>query len=231
MHRFVWDLHYSAPRAAKRSFPISAVPFDTPQEPLGPLAIPGTYRVRLQVGARRSEESLTVLPDPRVSIAQQDYVAQFALARDLAEALDASTKRLLQAKSLRSQLKMLESGHGEPIAARAKALDEQLEALLQSGAGATTSAQDSGAHRGLERINGEIASLYEQVIAADAAPTQAQLSAAQNLSKDWQALAASSERIWREQLGSLNQALSGARLPALRGDDAASDEGESNDEE
>jgi photosystem II stability/assembly factor-like uncharacterized protein len=231
MHRFVWDLHYSAPRAAKRSFPISAVPFDTPQEPLGPLAIPGTYRVRLQVGARRSEESLTVLPDPRVSIAQQDYVAQFALARDLAEALDASTKRLLQAKSLRSQLKMLESGHGEPIAAGAKALDEQLEALLQSGAGAATSAQDSGAHRGLERINGEIASLYEQVIAADAAPTQAQLSAAQNLSKDWQALAASSERIWREQLSSLNQALSGARLPPLRGDDAASDEGESNDEE
>ena len=223
MHRFVWDLRYSAPRAAKHSFPISAVPFDTPREPLGPFAVPGTYRVRLQVGARRSEESLTVLPDPRVSIAQQDYLAQFALAQDLARVLDESTTRVLQAKSLRSQLKTLKSGPGELVAARAKALDEQLEVLLQSG--------DSGPHRGLERLNGDIASLYEQVLAADAASTQAQRSAAQDLSRDWQALAASSARIWQEQLASLNQALTGARLPALRGDDSPSEEGEFNDEE
>jgi hypothetical protein len=231
MHRYVWDLHYSAPRAAKRSFPISAVPFDTPQEPLGPLAIPGNYRVRLQIGPRRSEQSLTVLADPRVNIAQQDYLAQFALAQDLAKALDESSRKLLQVRSLRAQLKMLKPLQGELIAARAKALDEQLELLLQSAAGAAPGAQDSGTPRGLERVNGEIASVYEQVQAADAAPTQAQQSAAQKLSKDWQALAAAAANIWREQLASLNQALSAARLPALRDDDSASDEGESNDEE
>jgi photosystem II stability/assembly factor-like uncharacterized protein len=231
MHRFVWDLHYTAPRAAKRSFPISAVPFDTPLEPSGPLAIPGTYRVRLQVGPRQSEQSLTVLADPRVSIAQQDYAAQFALAQDLAKALDASTRTLLQTKSLRSQLKMRKPGQAEPIAGLAKALDEQFQTLLESGADAAASAPDSGAHRGLEHVNGEIAGLYEQVLAADAAPTQAQLSAAQNLTQNWLALAAFSAKIWREQLVSLNQALSGAHLPALRADDSASDEGESNDEE
>jgi hypothetical protein len=107
------------------------------------------------------------------------------------------------------------------IAARAKALDEQL----------ATSLQDGGAHRGLERVNGQIASLYEQVLAGDAAPTQAQHSSAQDLSNDWRALAASFDTVWREQLVSLNQALTGARLPPLRADDSAADAGESDDEE
>ena len=68
-------------------------------------------------------------------------------------------------------------------------------------------------------------------LAADAAPTQAQQAAAQDLSRDWQALAAYSVKIWQEQLAIVNQALAGARLPALRGDDSPSEEGESNDEE
>ena len=47
MHRFVWDLHYGAPPGMRRSFPIAAVFHDTPREPRGPWAMPGTYRVRL----------------------------------------------------------------------------------------------------------------------------------------------------------------------------------------
>ncbi len=90
MHRFVWDLHGTTPRAVRRSFPISAVPSDTPQEPLGPPVVPGVYRVRLEMGSRKWEQPLTVLPDPRVSIDRQEYAAQFALAKGLAEALDAS---------------------------------------------------------------------------------------------------------------------------------------------
>jgi hypothetical protein len=225
MHRFIWDLHYTAPRAAKRSFPISAVPADTPQEPLGPLAVPGTYRVRLQVGSRQWEQPLTVNPDPRVGIGQQDYAAQLTLAQGLAEALDASTAKLLQVKSLRKQLKSLTLSQ-EAIAARAKALDQQLEALLESAA----SPNAGGARRGLERMNGDIASLYAQVASADAAPTRAQRSAAEGLSKDWQSIAASSARIWQGDFAALNQALAKARLAILR-DDAQPDEGESTDEE
>jgi hypothetical protein len=225
MHRFIWDLHYTTPRAAKRSFPISAVPADTPQEPLGPLAVPGTYRVRLQVGSRQWEQPLTVNPDPRVGIGQQDYAAQLTLAQELAEALDASTAKLLQVKSLRKQLKSLSLSQ-EAIAAPAKALDQQLEALLESAA----SPQAGGARRGLERVNGDIASLYAQVASADAAPTPVQRSAAEGLSKDWQSIAGSSAKIWQGDFAALNQALTKARLPILRGD-AQPDEGESTDEE
>ncbi len=65
----------------RRGFPISAVPNDTPQEPLGPRVVPGVYRVRLEIGGHKWEQPLTVMPDPRVNIGQQDYAAQFALAQ------------------------------------------------------------------------------------------------------------------------------------------------------
>ncbi len=227
MHRFVWDLHCTSPRAVKRSFPISAVAEETPQEPLGPPVVPGVYRVRLEIGSRKWEQPLTVMPDPRVSIGQQDYAAQFTLAQALAEALDASSAKAQEVKSLRAQLKTLGSAQAAAIAAQAKELDERFESLLESGA----NAQPNGAHRGLERVNGDILSLYTQVLDADAAPTRAQQSAADALFKEWQSIAAASAKTWHDDLAPLNQALQRARLPTLRSDAAAPEEGESNDAE
>jgi photosystem II stability/assembly factor-like uncharacterized protein len=227
MHRLVWDLHCTAPRAVKRGFPISAVAEDTPQEPLGPPVVPGVYRVRLEIGSRQWEQPLTVMPDPRVTIGQQEYAAQFTLAQGLAEALDASSVKVREAKSLRAQLKTLGTAQAAAIAAQAKELDERFASLLESGG----NAQPNGAHRGLERVNGDILSLYTQVLDADAAPTKAQQSAADALFKEWQSIAAASAKTWQDDLAPLNQALKRARLPTLRSDAATPEEGESNDEE
>jgi photosystem II stability/assembly factor-like uncharacterized protein len=227
MHRFVWDLHWTAPRAVKRSFPISAVAGDTPQEPLGPPVVPGVYRVQLKVGKRILEQPLIVMPDPRVSSSQQSYSSQFDMAHGLAAALDASTAKAQEVKSLRAQLKLLGEAHGAAITAQAKALDEHLDSLMESGA----SALPSDAHRGLERVNGELLSLYAQVLDADVAPTPAQQSAADNLSKEWKSISAAAVRIWQDDLGALNRALTRARLPKLRNDLSAAEEGDSNDEE
>jgi photosystem II stability/assembly factor-like uncharacterized protein len=227
MHRFIWDLHCTTPRAVRRSFPISAVPADTPQEPLGPRVVPGVYRVRLEIGGRKWEQQLNVMPDPRVNITQQDYAAQFALAKGLAEALDASSAKAQEVKSLRAQLKKLGTAQGAAIAAQAKELDEHFESLMEQGAGT----QPAATQRGLARVNGDIESLYTQVVNADAAPTQAQQSAADSLLQEWSSIAAASAKIWQENLAPLNQALARARLPGLRSDAAAPEEGESNDEE
>jgi hypothetical protein len=227
MHRFVWDLHGTTPRALRRGFPISAVPNDTPQEPLGPPVVPGVYRVRLESGGHQWEQPLTVMPDPRVGIGQQDYAAQFVLAKDLAEALDASTAKAQEIKALRAQLKTLHAPQAAAIAEQAKELDEHFESLMEQGA----NAQPSAAHRGLERVNGDILSLYTQVNEADAAPTQAQQSAADSLLQEWKSIAAASAKIWQDDLAPLNQALTRAKLPVLRSDAAAPEEGESTDEE
>jgi hypothetical protein len=242
MHRFVWDLHGTAPRAMKRSFPISAVAWDTPQEPLGPLAIPGVYQVRLKIGARKWEQPLTVMSDPRITLGQQDYAAQFALAKRLADSLDASTAKAQEIKSLRAQLKALSAAQRAAVAPQAKELDEHFESLMEKGANAQAGgaqagsaqeakAQAGSAPRGLERVNGDLLSLYTQALEADAAPTAAQQSAADGLFKEWQSLFAAAAKIWQDDLVPLNQALKHARLPTLRSDAVAPEEGESNDEE
>lgn len=181
--------------------------------------------MRLEIGSRNWEQPLTVMPDPRVTLRERDYAAQFTLAKGLAEALDGSTAKTQEVKSLRAQLKTLGAAQGAAIAAQAKALDEHFESLMESGANA------QGAHRGLERVNGDILSLYSQVLEADASPTQVQQSAADTLLKEWQSIAAASAKIWQDDLAPLNQSLTHARLPILRSDAAAPEEGESNDEE
>jgi hypothetical protein len=185
------------------------------------------YRVRLEIGGHKWEQPLTVMPDPRVSIGQQEYADQYALAKGLAEALDASTAKAQEVKSLRAQLKKLSSAQAAAIGERAKELDEHFESLMEQGA----NAQPGAAHRGLERVNGEILSLYTQVLEADAAPTRVQQSAADSLLQEWRSLGAASAKIWQDDFTPLNQALTRAKLPVLRSDAAAPEEGESNDEE
>jgi hypothetical protein len=90
---------------------------------------------------------------------------------------------------------------------------------------------DATGTRGLERVNGDIQSLYSQVLEADAAPTRAQQTAADLLLKEWQSLSAAAGRISQDDLTPLNELLKRAKLPLLRTDLAAPEEGESSDEE
>jgi hypothetical protein len=124
---------------------------------------------------------------------------------------------------LRAQLKSL---HAAQVADQAKELDEHFESLMEHGAG---SAGQRG--RGLERVNGDILSLYTQVVNTDAAPTRAQHEAADSLLKEWQSLTAAAAKISQDDLAPLNQALMRAKLPTLRSDTAAPEEGPSTDEE
>jgi photosystem II stability/assembly factor-like uncharacterized protein len=226
LHRFVWDLHYGTPVSARRSYPISAVAHDTPQEPQGPAAPPGEYRIALNIGRHHWEQPLTVLADPRVNVTAQQFAAQYVLAQRLCDALSASSAKLLQARSLRTQISALDAA----MSNQARSLDHKLESLIDpkpidpkagSEPGAAT---ESAPPRGLERTNNDLQSLYEQVSSADAAPTGAQSRAAEQVLKDWAAMDAASADIWRKDIPALNLALKKAGLKALR-DDVETNEG------
>ncbi len=75
-HRFIWDLRYTPPSGARRSFSIAAVRGRTPSGPLGPFVHPGDYTVRLTVGGDVRERRLTVAMDPRVEISDDDLRLQ-----------------------------------------------------------------------------------------------------------------------------------------------------------
>ncbi len=222
--RFIWDLRHTAPRAVHRSYPISAVPGATPQEPQGPLAVPGDYVVRLSIGKRHWDQPLKVVPDPRVTTSAAAFAAQEALAEQLADALDASSARVLEAKFMRSQLKAL-AAH-DASANSGKALDQRLQALLEPAAQA-----GAPPPRGLQRVNDDIARLYEQLTSADAAPTQAQTTAATRVLAECKQLLTSSADIWAQDLPALNRALKKAHVPAVRSEAIPDAGGQTVDEE
>jgi photosystem II stability/assembly factor-like uncharacterized protein len=90
MHRFVWDLRYPAPGAVQRDFPISAVPGDTPIEPLGVLAVPGAYVVKLMVAGKTFTQPLTLKMDPRAAVTPLGLTQQFTLAKKVVEMMNRS---------------------------------------------------------------------------------------------------------------------------------------------
>jgi photosystem II stability/assembly factor-like uncharacterized protein len=225
MHRWIWDLHYATPRSARRGFPISAVPGDTPQEPLGPPANPGVYRVRLSIGAHQWEQPLIVNPDPRVRITAADFSSQFELAQRLAGALDSSTGALLEARSLRAQLKDRTSRASGTLADRIQSLDHQIGELLEPP-------EAGGApQRGLASVNGDFSGLYTQVTGADAAPTAAELAATDRCLKEWQGLKDRWQHVRDDEVAGLNKELAKASLPNLKPELAPPQDLDSADEE
>jgi Sortilin, neurotensin receptor 3, len=71
MQRFIWPLRY-APPAVLASGDAYAD---------GAWAPPGEYSVELNVDGARHQQTLRLLPDPRIALKSADYAEQFALAR------------------------------------------------------------------------------------------------------------------------------------------------------
>jgi hypothetical protein len=88
MHRFVWDLRYPTPGAVQRDLPISAIYRDTPREPLGVIAVPGSYTVKLTIDGTSSSFPLTLKMDPRATITAAGLSQQFALATKLVDLMN-----------------------------------------------------------------------------------------------------------------------------------------------
>jgi photosystem II stability/assembly factor-like uncharacterized protein len=145
MHRFVWDLRYPRPGAVQRDFPISAIVHDTPLEPLGVVAVPGAYTVKLTVDGQAFTQSLTLKMDPRAAIAPPGLTQQFTLATKI---VDLMNKTYAAAVSLKPQ---------------AASLQPQAASLQES--------QGSRRREDLETLNADLATAYDAVEGSDRAPT------------------------------------------------------------
>ena len=211
MHRWIWNLHYPDPDTTTRGYPISAVPHATPQEPQGPLALPGNYVIRLTVDGHPIEAPLSVKPDPRVTSPAGALQKQFELASSLAGSLSETSRTLMAARSEHEQLQeLLKKRPTDEVIA---GFDRRLLALLS--AKEEPSEGTNEAHVLLSDVQSQIEILYKQVIGGDAAPTAAQLSACEAVQKKAMPLLATWNQLQKE-LPALNKRLSSARLAAVR---------------
>jgi photosystem II stability/assembly factor-like uncharacterized protein len=216
MHRWVWDLRYPAPGSAFRSYPISAVPHDTPAVPQGPLVVPGTYAVRLSADGTTLTRPLVVTMDPRVKTSQADLERQFALESDLAALMTDAASAVRSAHSIREQVATLsKTARGRLSCALAK-LDDQVNAVL-----AGPKKENGGsAPPGLQALQGEVGGLYRAVGQADVGPSAALQAASAKVERDlrsaldrWKSVEASIPKLNRRLRSSHLAPIDPARKP------------------
>ena len=147
MHRFVWDLRHPPPGAVQRDFPISAIPGDTPLEPPGVLALPGTYVVKLTAAGATFTQPLTLKMDPRASITPLGLVQQFTLAAKIAAMMNRTFAAISAGPSASPQPST--PGHKDELIALNTDLATAYEVVERADRAPTTQAAKAVAH--LER--------------------------------------------------------------------------------
>jgi photosystem II stability/assembly factor-like uncharacterized protein len=112
LNRFVWDM---------RGEPATRVPgaVNWGGREIGPLVAPGTYQIKLTVGAKSFTTSVEIQKDPRVNVSQADLEKQYELATRIRERVSAGNEAVNQMRSVREQLDGLKKRLGADSGAKA----------------------------------------------------------------------------------------------------------------
>ena len=206
-HRFVWDLHYAAPKELMRGHRSAS----------GVWAPPGRYSVRVTASGRTVTQPLEVVEDPRVAASTDELVRQFELARRVEAERVRVAEALAEAIALRRQA---EASGARASGDAAAALADFSRALVPV-AGPAVSPEEfydlpDAAPTSLLRVNAVLGRFQATVESADVAPTpDAEAGFAWRRDDVEKSLAA-----WRDflaaELPKANRALGAAGLPPLK---------------
>jgi photosystem II stability/assembly factor-like uncharacterized protein len=183
MHRFLWDVRYSAPPVAQPGYSMFTVAGrDVPREPAGPQALPGSYQVRLTVDGKAYTQPFKLTMDPRVKTTAQDLEKQFSLELKLVQALQQANQTV-------------DDIHAAAQAGKISVEEEKKLAGARRRRGEPDSQGPGGQQPAFAQVIGNLAQLIINIDSADAAPTtqasqaaEKTLAQAQALYKQWEAL-------------------------------------------
>lgn len=213
MHRWVWDLHETAPITTSYSYPISAVPHRTPLVPQGPLVLPGTYTVRLTADGHSETQPLTIKMDPRVHTSTADLQALHSAEEELAASLNALATADLEAHSVSEQIS---DQQNSAIASQLAPFSAKLKTVLSGSEPNAKSGSAEAQHQpGLDEVTTDATQLYIQLQQADAAPTAAQSNACKHVVEEGREALPPWELFKQKQLPALDDELRKTNHPAI----------------
>jgi len=204
MHRFVWPLRYAAPAELDGGD--------------GAWAPPGRYTVELTIDGKTLRQSLQVLPDPRVKLADADYAAQLAFARKVEAARVRLAGPSQQAKTLHKALKAAHTPAHAEFAAEIDALDAKLVALaaiVDAGNPHNAWAFPPNTTTSFAFLDEALGKLDAAANGADAAPTPDALAGYDALQPTLDRTLAAWQQLESKDLAALNQHLRAKKLEAI----------------
>ena len=213
LNRFVWDLRYEG---ATR----------VPHAPLwggntnGPVALPGTYQVRLTVLGKAYTAPLQITADPRLNVSQEDLAKQFDLLLKIRDEVSTTDDVIIQIRDLREQISAVNKRVGDDPKQKAivdagKSLNQKMseieEVLIQTEA---KSGQD--VLNFPVRLNNHLVALGGVVGSGDAAPTMQSYEVFDMLSKAVSEQLAKWQAIVSTDVVSYNSLVRQQEIPALK---------------
>ena len=213
-HRFVWDLRYLRPQAIKYGYSISTSwDSDTPVTPEGPMALPGTYQLVLQVDGKSYSAPLNVAMDPReTQVSRADLAAGLAMSQDLGRSLLEVWQSYGEVRAMRLQLTALDA---KLTGDTAYAVQRQsVEALLKQSAQLVSGSGENTLN--LRAINDSLTDIASDVEGADRAPTDGQRQVAAASKARYGKAQALWQQIRDNDLTKLNGSLHQAELAEIK---------------
>ena len=217
LNRFVWDMRYPDARKV-------AGDLITENAVVGPLAVPGTYQVQLKVGDQLDRQSFEIQKDPRLTVDQAAFAAQFKLGLEIRDKISETNDAVNRLRRVRGQIEAwvtnlteAQNQRGvdlETVSAAAQSLQEKLTTieseLIQTGA-----KSGSDRLRLRARLNGKLTALTSVVSSADEAPTQQTYDVFEHLSAQVDDQLAQLEQVISADLADFNRLLQEANVPAV----------------
>ncbi|MGE5235815.1 MAG: WD40/YVTN/BNR-like repeat-containing protein [Acidobacteriota bacterium] len=212
LNRFVWDMRIFKPTLV----PHAVFNEGTKKPPEVP---PGAYEVRLTVGDRSFTAPVTVAPHPGATATAADLKAQYDLLFDIQASLSETHATVLKVRDLEAQIKGIAEhaekiGKGEPLKAKAAALEKALAAVEGELTNPEIQADEDDLNY-LPKLDHDFAYLAGVVSTADTRPTDADTAYFGVLKAKLAAVLQEYQRIVDRDLADFNGTVAAAGVPAV----------------
>jgi photosystem II stability/assembly factor-like uncharacterized protein len=212
MNRFIWNLRY--PDATKVP---GAIMWGGTTE--GPIAIPGTYKVRLKYGGKTYMQSFEYRKDPRLQTSPEEFQEQFDFLMKIRDKISAAHDAVNTIRDIRSQtenfvMRLEKHPLKDSVANTAKRLNDQLKAVEEEIIQVKIKSGQDALNYPI-KLNNKIAVLVDVVSSADTKPTKQSYDVFNELSAKLDAQLEKYKHILTTDLVAFNTVVKNLDIPAV----------------
>jgi hypothetical protein len=215
VNRVAWNLHYQGAEKIKHA------KIDAGEPSVGPLALPGSYTLKLTVEGKTQSAPVTVEPDPRVHMSEQELKEGLDLALALRDQITRVTRLVHQIRSVRNQLAtrdelLKENPKAEPLIKLGKELTTKLNALEEKIHNPKAEvAYDILAQKGGAKLYSKLGALYDFAQGSDGPPTQGDREVFAELTKELDEYQSEMHGLLSGDLAKINELARGMDVPNI----------------
>ncbi|MBX7221586.1 MAG: glycosyl hydrolase [Blastocatellia bacterium] len=211
-NRWVWNLRYED---AKR-FPGMIL---WTGETRGPVAVPGTYSVKLTVDGKSATQTFSIRQDPRLAVSDGDYAKQLELLLKIRDKLSETHEAIIEIRDVNKQIDALTerlkaNEAGKPVTEAGKKLKEKLKQIEETLYQTKNQSSQDPLNFPI-RLNNKLAALADVVGSADGLPTNQAYAFYEEVTGKINAQLQELAKLKAEDLAKLNQMAHEANLPSV----------------